>query len=150
MSVHYIKCHVFFSPGTGNIKELLKFWNLSKKRKKKKKQWNNKTKKIFNRVPPECFYTAPVIEWISSLLHLLNYTHLQNLTRSLAKKKKKNVVGTIICQDSVVGKLEGLLTVSFSAVSQMEPGKNETLSLNMNCVYLSFNHRHHFPSSVVS
>lgn len=32
----------------------------------------------------------------------------------------------------------------------MEPGKNETLSLNMNCVYLSFNHRHHFPSSVVS
>lgn len=51
----------------------------------------------------ESFVTSCAIK--SELVYTtssLNYTHLQNLTRSLAKKKK--VVGTNIYQESMFGK----------------------------------------------
>lgn len=73
MSVHYIKCHVFFSPGTGNIKELLKFWNLSKT--KKKEQWNNKTKKK-NYIYLTVFPQSVFIQLLQSneLVHYYTYS----------------------------------------------------------------------------
>lgn len=68
--------------------------------KMEKNKINNgitKQKYIFNRVPPEkvSLHLVQLSELVTT--PSLNYTHLQNLTRSLAEKKK--VVGTIICQD---------------------------------------------------
>lgn len=67
-----------------------------KKKRKQKKKTDGITKQkrkiyIFNRVPPtegcvtSCAFKSELIHTTPSL----NYTHLQNLTRSLAKKKKK-------------------------------------------------------------
>ncbi len=110
----------------------------------------NKKKKyiyIFNRVPPE--KVVNILCNQSELIHTtpsLNYRHLQNLSRSLAKKKK--VVGTIICQVWMVGKLN-FDVCPFLCNHQMERGKNKTLSLNMN-MCISVYYHHHNPSSVVS
>lgn len=84
---------IVFRPRTGNKKESLKFWNLHVQKNKTKKKNNRKKQKqkrkiyIFNRVPPEKVDTFCAIKSeLDFTTPSLNYTHLQNLTRSLAKK----------------------------------------------------------------
>lgn len=91
----------------------------------------------------ESFVTSCAIK--SELVYTtssLNYTHLQNLTRSLAKKKgswNKYLSGINVWKIFPFSPFNHLL----------EPRKNKTLSINMNNTNMCISVYHH-PSSIVS
>ena len=102
------------------------FWNLHF-RKEKKKNLKQKIYIYLTVFPQEGFDSSCEIKSeMVPTMPSLNYTHLQELTRSLAKKKKKRkVVVMIICQDLMVGKLNGSCLSLSLQFFQMEPERTK-------------------------
>lgn len=99
--------------------------------------------------PRESFVTSCAIK--SELVYTtpsLNYTHLQNLTRSLAKKKKIKIKKG--SWNRYFSGIDVWKTFPFSPCYHLlEPRKNKTLSINMNNTNMCISVYHH-PSSIVS
>lgn len=99
----------------------------------------NKNIYILNRVPPEkvLIHLVQLSELVQTTPSV-NYTHLQNLTRSLAKKKKK-IVGTIFLSGLKVGKLKVVACPFLCNHSNGTRKEKNPVLKHEQYVYLTFN-----------